>query len=138
MKSDRRILNDTGVPPLPQQMGSVTAQRLEDQPVIAAALSLYPRGKRTVQAGSWKLMRVPADSAYPDAANKALNHLGLSKWDTPATVEKAYDLQSACDVVNSPRWLGALESIANQPKYGKENLLVKVVTERSLDKHTEG
>lgn len=66
-----------------------------------------------------------------------MHDLGVTKFDDPSTVELAYDLQCACDTAHSPKWLGALEKIAEQPVKGKESLLVKVVTERSLEKYTE-
>jgi ubiquitin carboxyl-terminal hydrolase 25/28 len=68
----------------------------------------------------------------------ACHKLGVTKWDVASTVEKAYDLQCGCASTEAPSLLGALQLLSQQPIQGKEALQMKVATERSLGKFTDG
>ncbi|WVF71581.1 hypothetical protein IAT40_006389 [Kwoniella sp. CBS 6097] len=73
---------------------------------------------------------------YNDTVKSALHELGATKQDRAQTVEIAYGLQIACDTQSTPRYLSALEKIAEAPNFGRESLQMRVATERSLNKYT--
>ncbi|KAK8864283.1 hypothetical protein IAR55_001529 [Kwoniella newhampshirensis] len=73
---------------------------------------------------------------YPDTARSACYTLGATKSDRATTIETAYGLQISCDIRNTPRYLAALEQVAQAPTPGKEALQLRVATERSLDKYS--
>ncbi|ODO08058.1 hypothetical protein I350_03641 [Cryptococcus amylolentus CBS 6273] len=78
-----------------------------------------------------------ARPSLPDALKNACHALGATRFDTVDTLELAYDLQIAFDEVNTPKYLGALETISEGPIYGKDSAQLKVAMEKSMDKFTE-
>ncbi|WVQ72603.1 hypothetical protein IAR50_002161 [Cryptococcus sp. DSM 104548] len=78
-----------------------------------------------------------ASIPLPDTLKNACHILGATKFDTVDTLELAYDLQIAFDETNTPKYLGALETISEGPVYGKESAQLKVAMEKSMDKFTE-
>lgn len=66
----------------------------------------------------------------------ALHVLGVSRFDTPSTIEEAYDLQVSDDLANCPVYLGALTKLSHVFVPGREVLQIKAATEKSLDRYT--
>lgn len=82
------------------------------------------------------LTSVPRPYSYNDES--ALHILGVSRFDTPFTIEMAYDLQISDDLANCPIYLGALTHLSHVLVPGHEALQIKVATEKSLDRYTIG
>jgi hypothetical protein len=64
--------------------------------------------------------------------------LGVSSFDDIISISRAYTSQIGCDAQNAPKYLGALESISKLNLKGGDELEYLLVTERSLNKYTEG
>lgn len=75
---------------------------------------------------------------YPVECEAALRDLGVSRFDTPTTIEEAYDLQVSEDFANCPIYLAALTRLSHVLVAGHEILQIKVATEKSLDRYTIG
>lgn len=75
---------------------------------------------------------------YPEDCEDALQALGVSRFDTPATIEEAYVLQSSEDYENCPLYLAALTRLSNFLVPGHELLQIKAATEKSLGRYTSG
>lgn len=74
----------------------------------------------------------------PDKFRASCHELGVTQLDVAETMERAYELQIACDSVNTKHYLTALEHLSTAPIADKDRLSFKVATERSLDKYTTG
>lgn len=72
----------------------------------------------------------------PFHAGGATGILGITSLDTAGTVRIAYDLQTACDSEQTPKYLAALEDVSKGIRQGKDDLQVKIITERSLGRYT--
>ncbi|ORY34116.1 hypothetical protein BCR39DRAFT_518545 [Naematelia encephala] len=72
----------------------------------------------------------------PDSRKQDLGILGVTKHDTAATIQRAYQLQIQCDQKNLPEYLGALERLSTTAMPGRDDLQVRVATERSLGHFT--
>jgi ubiquitin carboxyl-terminal hydrolase 25/28 len=119
------------------QAGDVTPTPLEDQLGELLQLRTYLKSERLVVANvdtADKVDNVP----YSDAVKGSCDSLGITKWDVATTVERAYELQCSCCAAEAPRWLGALQTLSQQPIQGKGALQLLVATERSLGKFTSG
>ena len=81
---------------------------------------------------------ISGNTPFGDVKNGACRHLGITKFDTPATAERAYNLLVADDAMNTKAHLAALESLSEYSIPGKERLQTKVATERSLGRYTAG
>lgn len=75
---------------------------------------------------------------YRNDLEPALNALGASRYDTPMTIEEAYDLQVSDDFANCSTYLGALTQLSHVFVAGHETLQIKVATEKSIDRYTIG
>ena len=91
-----------------------------------------------VSCGANCRAKVSGNTLFGDVKLAACRDLGITKFDTPATAEKAYNLQVADDAINTKTHLSALESLAEYGIPGKERLQTKVATERSLGRYTHG
>lgn len=80
----------------------------------------------------------PVQRPYSHNDEPALHVLGVSRFDTPSTVETAYDLQISDDHANCSIYLGALIRLSHVLVPGHETLQIKVATEKSLDRYTIG
>jgi ubiquitin carboxyl-terminal hydrolase 25/28 len=107
------------------QAGDVTPTPLEDQLGELLQLRTYLKSERLVVANvdtADKVDNVP----YSDAVKGSCDSLGVT------------ELQCSCCAAEAPRWLGALQTLSQQPIQGKGALQLLVATERSLGKFTSG
>ncbi|WRT66247.1 uncharacterized protein IL334_003200 [Kwoniella shivajii] len=102
------------------QVPWIQAVPLEDTVKHTIELDKYPKGT----------------TPYGDFFKPPLHDLGVTKLDRAQTIEIAYGLQISCHTAGTPKYLGALEKVAEAPVFGKENLQMRVATERSLEKYT--
>lgn len=120
---------------LRQSRSFTFAARLSARTWMRFCISL---ASRSVSVPRGALYLTTEHPPYPNDSETFLHVLGASKYDTPSTIEDAYDLQISEDYANCPIYLSALTCLSHVLVPGHEVLQIKVATEKSLDRYTTG